>query len=270
MRRLLARHDSSSQQLQARLQGLADTAVLARLQSENASLRTAAGKEASASDRASVQQRISAATALAAVDFSAINDRNSPAVAFLVAEVNGKPLAGTAFAVTPGGLMVTNRHLVKSVDDGAMATRLVVKFRDRQEWIPARVVRVASHEDDDLALIQIEHDEQVPTIAGIATEPQMREGVPVVTIGFPLAKSTRMEGEGDNFTAKTTLYPGTVSKSLATVLQVATYAAHGSSGSPVFDSSGRVAGVVWGGPRESAGQLVYAVPASRLREFLGN
>ena len=75
-----------------------------------------------------------------------------------------------------------------------------------------------------------------------------------------------MDGDdGDAFIAKTSLYPGTVSKSLPSLLQVAAFAGHGSSGSPVFDAHGQLAGVVWGGPRESAGQLVYAVPAERVR-----
>ena len=91
----------------------------------------------------------------------------------------------------------------------------------------------------------------------------------MVTIGYPLGRSTRMDGpDGDGFIAKTTLYPGTVSKSLPTLLQVAAFAGHGSSGSPVFDAAGMVAGVVWGGPRESGGQLVYAVPAARVGALL--
>ncbi|MBA3889932.1 MAG: trypsin-like peptidase domain-containing protein [Gemmatimonadaceae bacterium] len=275
MRRMLAGYDSTTQLLRHQLQGVSDTAAIARLNRANDSLRAVAAQasQGSATARAEVRQQVSrwrdGATAMSQVDLPAINDRNAPAVAFLVAEVNGKALGGTAFAVTTNGLMVTNRHLVRSAD-GMPASRLAVKFRDRSEWMVARVVRVAAGEDDDLALLELEDGVRVPAVAGIAQGGgPMREGAAVVTIGYPLGRSTRMDGpDGDAFVAKTSLYPGTVSKSLPTLLQVAAFAGHGSSGSPVFDAAGMVTGVVWGGPRESGGQLVYAVPAARVDALL--
>jgi S1-C subfamily serine protease len=51
---------------------------------------------------------------------------------------------------------------------------------------------------------------------------------------------------------------------LADVVQVDAFAGQGSSGSPVFDAEGHVVGVVYGGATESAGRIVYAVPASRV------
>lgn len=274
MRRMLAGYDSTTFLLRQQLQGIADTAAIARLNRANDSLRAVAAQasQGSATARAEVRQQVSrfrsGASALSQVDMPAINDRNAPAVAYLVAEVDGKAIGGTAFAVTPEGLMITNRHLVRAAD-GMPATRIAVKFRDQAEWMPAHVVRVAAAENDDLALLSLDDDVRVPSVAGLAAGEQMREGAPVVTIGYPLGRSTPMDGpDGDDFIAKTTLYPGTVSKSLPTLLQVAAFAGHGSSGSPVFDASGMVAGVVWGGPRESGGQLVYAVPAARVAALL--
>jgi len=78
-----------------------------------------------------------------------------------------------------------------------------------------------------------------------------------------------MEGSGMNITASTTSTLGTVSKRLSTVIQIDSYAGHGSSGSPLFDSAGHVVGVIYGGARESAGRIVYAVPAQRIASFLG-
>jgi S1-C subfamily serine protease len=59
-----------------------------------------------------------------------------------------------------------------------------------------------------------------------------------------------------------------VSKVLDEALQLDAYAAHGSSGSPVFDARGLVVGVVYGGASESNGRIVYAVPAARLIQQL--
>ena len=94
------------------------------------------------------------------------------------------------------------------------------------------------------------------------------EGMSVVTIGFPLGYDTPMEGEGNDFIAKATLNPGTVSKRTSSVLQIDSYAAHGSSGSPVFSTRGYVVGVVWGGPPEGGGRIVYAVPPDRIVAFI--
>jgi S1-C subfamily serine protease len=274
MRRMLAGFDSTTQLLRQQLQGVADTGVMRRLNRANDSLRLIAAEasQGSATARAEVRQQVSrlrdGATALAQVDLPAINDRNAPAVAFLVAEVEGRAIGGTAFAITAEGLMVTNRHLVRSAG-GTPASRVAVKFRNTGEWLPARVVRVATDSLDDLALLELEDGAGVPSVAGIAPTGLMREGAAVVTIGYPLGRSTAMDGpDGDGFIARTTLFPGTVSKSLPTLLQVAAFAGHGSSGSPVFDANGLVTGVVWGGPRESAGQLVYAVPAARVTALL--
>jgi S1-C subfamily serine protease len=90
----------------------------------------------------------------------------------------------------------------------------------------------------------------------------------VSTIGYPHAVDTPMEGTGLDVRARTTTTAGTVSKRLADVLQIDSYAGRGSSGSPVFDVRGNVVGVVYGGEAESRGRIVYAVPAERLAAFL--
>jgi S1-C subfamily serine protease len=90
----------------------------------------------------------------------------------------------------------------------------------------------------------------------------------VATIGYPHAIDAPMEGTGLDVRASTTTTAGTVSKRIADVLQIDSYAGKGSSGSPVFDVRGNVVGVVYGGEAESRGRIVYAVPAERLAAFL--
>lgn len=268
--RALVADDASSSLLRARLAGLGDSAILAALGRVDESLKvrvSSATPEQAEALRAEIERHNAAQRQLASVDFRDINARNAPATAILVAELGGKPFAGTAFAITPAGLLVTNRHLVEM--NGAKATRLAVKFRDRRDWLAAHTVKVATGADDDLALIQLDDPAQVPVIAGIAANGgDMREGAPVVTIGYPLGMDTRMEGTGDDFAAKSTLFPGTVSKRVSSLIQVAAWAGHGSSGSPVLGANGLVMGVVWGGPKDSNGQLVYAVPGDRLAAFV--
>jgi len=52
------------------------------------------------------------------------------------------------------------------------------------------------------------------------------------------------------------------------VVQVDGYGAPGSSGSPLFDREGRVAAVLYGGEPNSAGKVIYAVPAHVVVEYL--
>jgi S1-C subfamily serine protease len=211
-------------------------------------------------DRTAVmQQSISAV--------SKVHDLNDAAVAMLVSDFDGKFLAGTAFGITPSGLLVTNRHVVRT-EAGAPAQRIAVIYANTRKWLKVKIVRVS--ETDDLALIQVEDAGPYPVVAGVSRAGTAANvGAPVASIGYPGATDTPMEGTGMNITARTTIVPGTVSKRLDDVIQIDSYAGHGSSGSPLFDSSGNVVGVIWGGAKESNGRIVYAVPAQRLSAFIG-
>ena len=107
-----------------------------------------------------------------------------------------------------------------------------------------------------------------PVVEGFSNGSEATEGTSVTTIGYPLGYDTPMEGEGNDFEAKSTLNPGTVSKKTSSVLQIDSFAAHGSSGSPVFSTRGLVVGVVYGGQADAGGKIVYAVPAEKLIAFL--
>jgi S1-C subfamily serine protease len=198
----------------------------------------------------------------ATFDASAVAEENGRAVAMLAVEMpDGKAYSGTAFGVTRGGLLVTNRHLVED-HQSRPVRRLSVIYADTRQWLPARVVR--SSETDDLAFVQVEVEGDYPAVKGIA-EGAPAVGQPVALIGYPLGTATAgMTGDVSRITARATLGVGTVSKRLADVTQIDAFAGEGSSGSPVFDASGRVVGVVYGGATESGGRIVYAVPASRL------
>ena len=276
---LLQRNDSLSQafeqdmeRMSGKLTGL-DTA-LAQAKHESDALRARlvavrAGDASSANvemwsaklERAETRrQRLMTA---ANMDARAVNAANGAAVLLIAVEMpDGHAFSGTGFSVTSDGLIVTNRHLLSN-DAGQPARRVLVIFSDTREWLPARVVKVST--SDDLAFLQIEVAGRYPKVRGLAASASRIEvGSPVAIIGYPFGTETPMEGSGTRITARSTLGVGTVSKLLAEVLQIDAYAGEGSSGSPLFDARGDVVGVIYGGARESAGRIVYAVPSEKL------
>ena len=278
LRALIARSESASLPLQRVVAAMQERdSLFARLLAErNAALRgeirverrgaNARTPEAMArmSERLAEETRLRQAITL--MDFPRVHDLNDPAVALIASDLDGTYVAATAFSISADGLLVTNRHVVRTRSGGA-PQRIRVLFANTTEWRPARLVRAS--DDDDLALLQVEQAGPFPVVAGVSrTGRDTRVGSPVATIGFPHAVDTPMEGTGLNVRARTTTTAGTVSKRLTDVLQIDSYAGKGSSGSPVLDVRGNVVGVIYGGEAESRGRIVYAVPAERLSAFL--
>ena len=244
--------------------GLSDE--VGRIQRERDSLLTVLRGGAS---RADVTRRIeelsrqqTAAGAVSKVDYERIAEQNTRAVAFIVVEREGGIEGGTGFGVTRDGIIVTNRHVVQNTGEPA-PTRIAVQFHGTKRWLPARLIKLS--ENDDLAFLRIDAPGRYPTVAGVSPSGGVRTGAPIAIAGFPLGNETAgMGGSIDTITARATWTAGIVSKSVPDILQVDAYVAHGSSGSPVFDQRGLVVGVVYGGPTEAAGRIVYSVPSDRL------
>ncbi len=202
-------------------------------------------------------------------DWAAARDANNPAVVLIVSEIAGRQFEASGFSVNASGLIVTSRHAIG--DSVHRAARIRVKFADTREWHAAHVVQLDADPDVDLGLLQIDQAGRYPAVHGIASAVDTPTGGTIATLGFPLGTDTPMDGSGTDLVAKTTLTVGTVSKTPSRdVLQIDAFASHGSSGSPVIDARGRVIGVVYGGPKASAGRIVYAVPAQRVNELLGS
>jgi S1-C subfamily serine protease len=254
----------------AQLRGSAGAAGLSnevgRIQRERDSLLTVLR---SGGSRADVTRRIeelsrqqTAAGAVSKVDYERIAEQNTRAVAFIVVEREGGIEGGTGFGVTRDGIIVTNRHVVQNTGEPA-PTRIAVQFHGTKRWLQARLIKIS--DTDDLAFLRIDAPGSFPTVAGVSPSGGVRTGAPIAIAGFPLGNETAgMGGSIDTITARATWTAGIVSKSVPDILQVDAYVAHGSSGSPVFDQRGLVVGVVYGGPTEAAGRIVYSVPSDRL------
>lgn len=194
---------------------------------------------------------------------------NDDAIVLIESQIPGQRCAGgcegTGFAISPAGLIVTNRHVV--MQGGTAANRIRVKFANTGAWVPATFVGVAGA-DVDLALVQISKSGTYPSVVGLSeTGPDLAVGSSVLTIGFPLGTLLRMEGRGGNAIAKTTVTTGSIGKVLPTVFQIDAFADHGSSGSPVFDRHGHAIGVITAGIEDPSAKIVYVVPSNRIVEL---
>jgi S1-C subfamily serine protease len=199
------------------------------------------------------------------MDLPAVQSANDGAVVLIRAEFarkKGMALEATGFSISTRGLIVTNRHVV--ADGGTHASKISVKFANTGAWRSAHLVRTPSDTSIDLAVLQVDDEAKFPAVAGMASTVDVPVGGAIASLGFPDGTDLPMDGAN----AKTTLTLGTVSKLTDDLLQIDSYASHGSSGSPVFDGDGHVVGVIFGGARGSGGRIVYAVPANRIAELV--
>ncbi len=271
LQRQIAASDSMIAQLQGSMGASVDTALVNEMRRKIVALQQRLPGAGAAGERERIERAIAEhqrqLSRMDRMDLPSIHRNNAPAVAIIISDIGGRIAAGSGFSISADGVLLTNRHNVRD-SLGRMASRIAVKFTNTRDWLPAHIVTVESG-DADLALIRMTRGGVFPAVSGVSTgAAAATEGMSVVTIGYPLGYETPMEGAGNDFEAKSTLNPGIVSKRTSSVLQIDSYATHGSSGSPVFNTRGFVVGVVYGGLREAGGRMVYAVPAEKIAAFL--
>ncbi len=156
---------------------------------------------------------------------------------------------GTGFLISEDGTLVTNAHVI------AQASRIDAMFPDGQKRPVLGVL--ATDDDRDLALLKVEGT-GLPFLE-LGSSTKVKVGAQVAVYGAPVGLSW-------------TLSNGTLSSIFnhpraGRTLQVSgTLMGQGNSGSPVFDLTGNVLGVVFGGPGESGG-IAFATPVEAIFEL---
>ena len=206
----------------------------------------------------------------ATVDARGIAAANRDAIALVFAEFpNGRVVTGTAFAVRSdaiGGLLITNRHVVVD-SNGTIASKIGIVLEGSNQNFRADVVQVSA--EADLALIRASVHRGFPVVRSLADSSRTPEvGEATAVLGFPLGLDLAGGRQWSQVGVASTLTLGTVSRTLPDLVQLDSYGAQGSSGSPIFDRNGTVIGVLYGGQPGSNGRILYGVPIRFARRLL--
>jgi S1-C subfamily serine protease len=158
---------------------------------------------------------------------------------------------GSGF-VLPGGVVVTNRHVVDE------PLEVTVNTWDGRS-LEADVSGIAV--DSDLAMLQLEGAEELP-VAELREDP-VEPGEPVIAVGYPGGgPATVSTGE------VVALVEGELLDEPADVIRVDAEIRQGNSGGPLLDDAGAVVGVVFALDVGSGDGL--AVPVDTLLDRLGS
>lgn len=197
-------------------------------------------------------------------DFREIAKRNQGAVVFVyvrftLTDESGNPIeedatTGSGFVVSPKGYIVTNRHVLQLWEYDptwvrnhyrGKITEIKVVFAGENPDDARRgeIVKLSDTTDTDVAVIRVEPFERMPYLNNFnRDQSSLSQGDPVAVIGYPLGPEL-LEITGSK-AAETSLTTGVISRVPVGKIQIDAAANPGNSGGPIFDSQGRVIGVL--------------------------
>lgn len=189
----------------------------------------------------------SATVAYALTPAEIFNRYSGSVVTIYSQDALGVVRGGSGFFVEGNGGILTNSHVI------ANAEKIMVKLKN-DTVLPVQKV-VAQNQDADLALLQV----NVPNARPLSLATQLpRVGESVIVIGAPFGYSHTLTdgllsavGRGPN----------------GDYIQISAPISRGSSGSPVFDASGKVIGIATLSHRD-AQNLNFAPSIDAIKTFL--
>lgn len=190
-------------------------------------------------------------TAQAQEDLPTIVKRISPAVVVIETQRGNKKGLGTGFFINSRGHIVTNYHVIFGADQA------VVRTQEGRRFPVKRIL--AENKEADLVLIVTDiptHEIKYLEVTGKLPE----VGEKIYAIGHPMG-------------LEKTLSEGIVSAirklpNLGEIIQITAPISPGSSGGPVFNSSGLVIGVARATVRTGQ-NLNFAVPGQKILQLKG-
>ncbi|HEX8183680.1 MAG TPA: trypsin-like peptidase domain-containing protein, partial [Blastocatellia bacterium] len=212
------------------------------------------------------------------LSFTQIAELNGPAVVFIRAEFelldgDGQVVAteaqtGSGFVISPDGLIVTNRHVVRHweyagvLPGGAGRTtkiEVILPGQKQERTIPAEVYRLSEGTTPDVAIIKI-NSSRLRFVHGIELNlGETSQGDDVAIMGYPLGLNLLQTTKDEQIEAS--LFTGIVSRVGQDYIQLSLRAYHGNSGGPVLNRKGQVIGILTGNVA-SAQDIALCTPVS--------
>lgn len=178
----------------------------------------------------------------------------SRAVKMLVTEGNGKRMGqGTGFFVTPDGLMLTNYHVVEG-------NRTIKIWDEKNLYDIVRIV--AFDKNADVALLETNYPKSSLRCLPLRKD-VVELGEPIMVLGYPRAFQL-----GDSITVTKGDISSIRKDGDDMFVQFTAFVAGGSSGSPIIDEKGRVAGIVTSELTLGQGMFL-GLSAPSIQRYLG-
>ena len=172
------------------------------------------------------------------IDVAAVAAAVGPSVVTVSATVSDGQLAGeavgTGVVISTDGEILTNAHVV------AGAEEVHVRFSGNTEPTPATVI--ASDPDNDLALLRVDIDAELPA-ATLADPASIKIGDPVVAIGFALDLDGDPTVTAGIVSALDRTLSISTTEALDGLIQTDAAISSGNSGGPLVNSAGQVIGI---------------------------
>ncbi len=222
---------------------------------------------------------LSARLSTTRTSFSAVAERNSPAVVFIrtefaIVDASGQTMAtdarsGSGFVISSSGLIVTNRHLIQDWEYTAppagmsgRTLKIEVVFPGRRigDAVTATLYKLSASKDIDVAILKINPLPGMPVVEGLDSGIEaITQGEEVAVIGYPLGLDLLEDR------IETSLSMGVVGRVNQNFIQLNMRAYRGNSGGPALNSRGKVIGILTSNVA-SAEDITFCTPI----EFASN
>jgi serine protease Do len=220
------------------------------------------------------------------MSFTQVADLNRPAVVFIRAEFelsneSGQVVVtdartGSGFVVSSGGLIVTNRHLIRdweynSASQGltGRTTRIevILPGQEQGQAIRAEVHRLGPETEPDVAILKVNMS-KLRFVRGIEPElSKINQGEDVAVIGYPFGLDLLKRTNDEQVSPS--LATGIVSRVGHDFIQLNLRAYHGNSGGPVLNRKGEVIGILTANVN-AAQDIALCTPISAALELINS
>jgi pSer/pThr/pTyr-binding forkhead associated (FHA) protein/S1-C subfamily serine protease len=197
--------------------------------------------------------------AMKGADFPLIAQLNQGAVGMVTVKIGDDVFDGSGFVVSPTGLMLTNRHVIRP--ETTTASTIYVTMSDHKNMFQADLVMIAPPGAPDVALIRI-RNYKGPVIAKVDwTGSHAIQGEGAALIGFPAGFDNAVDPVTK--VVQSAMTAGIFAKIAPDRIQYSGLSVKGSSGSPLFNGAGEVVGIHFAGLVEGPG-LGTAIPLGKV------